>query len=63
MKQRVVLVNKKNKRASTRKKHMWSDFEKRDVNNSVIRYEHPSIRAKRLGKSGKRLVVKIKGKI
>ena len=63
MKQRVVLVNKKSRRASTRKKHMWRDFEKRDINPSILRYEHPSVRANRKGKTGKRLIVKIKGKI
>jgi hypothetical protein len=63
MKQRVVLVNKKSNRASTRKKHMWRDFEKRDVNPSVLRYEYPSFRSSRKGKTGKRLIIKIKGKI
>lgn len=63
MKQRVVLVNKKNKRASTRKKHMWRDYEKRDINSSDIKYNHPSIRSSRKGKKGKRLVVTIRGRI
>ncbi|MBN1431149.1 MAG: hypothetical protein JW931_00070 [Methanomicrobiaceae archaeon] len=62
MKRRVVLVNKKNKRASARKKHMWRDYEKKDINPSILRYEHPTIHASRKGKTGKRLVVKIKGK-
>ena len=63
MKHRVVLVNRKNRRASTRKKHMWRDFEKRDVNPSIIRYEHPSVRANRRGKEGKMLIIKVRGKI
>jgi hypothetical protein len=63
MNHRVVLINKKKNRVSTRKKHMWMDYEKRDVNPSVLRYEHPSIRANRRGKTGKKLIIKIKGKI
>ncbi|ADN36138.1 hypothetical protein Mpet_1378 [Methanolacinia petrolearia DSM 11571] len=63
MKQRVVLVNKKNNRASTRKKHMWRDYEKKDINPSILRYDYPSFRAKVKGKAGKRLLIKIKGKI
>ena len=63
MKHRVVLINKKKNRVSTRKKHMWMDYEKRDINPSVLRYEHPSIRANRRGKAGKKLIIKIKGKI
>lgn len=63
MTRRVVLVNKKNKRASTRKKHMWRDYEKKDINPSILRYENPNIRANRRGKKGKRLIIKTKGKI
>ncbi len=63
MKRRIVLVNKKNKRASARKKHMWRDYEKKDINPSILRYEYPRIRANRRGKIGKKLIIKTKGKI
>ena len=39
------------------------DYEKRNINSSIIRYEYPSFRASRKGKTGKRLIIKIKGKI